>query len=750
MTTKNMPKNLVIVESPTKAKTISKFLTPDFQVESSFGHVRDLPKSKMGVDVEKDFEPSYVIPTKVRKNVNALKKLADKSPAIYFATDEDREGEAISWHLTEIFKSPQEKIKRIVFHEITKEAILDALKNPRSIDMNLVDAQQARRVLDRLVGYELSPFLWKKVVKGLSAGRVQSVAVRLVVEREREIQAFKPKEYWTIDANFIQQSVPPDQKPTEFPAKLHKIDNKIIDKLQIENDKQAKKIIDDLKNAAYQVLKITKKESKRTPLPPFTTSTLQQEANRRLGYSAKQTMVIAQQLYEGIDISQEGATGLITYMRTDSVNLADKFLSEAKNYIDKNFGSDYSLSSPRKYKTKSKLAQEAHEAVRPTSAVNDPESLNKYLDQRQYKLYKLIWQRAIACQMAEAAIDNTTIEIEAGDTPYIFQAKGTVIKFDGFLKIYPNSNKEEILPALKENELLDLVKLENNQHFTQPPARYSEATLVKVLEEYGIGRPSTYAPTIATIVARNYVQKEDKRLKPTDIAFLVNDVLVEHFPKVVDYKFTARMEDDLDEIAQGKQKWQNTIKNFYMPFKQNLEEKYDEVSKKELTEEKTDEICEKCGKPMIIKTGRFGKFLACTGFPECKSTKPIDGEGNAQEEETKEVCDKCGSKMVFKHGRFGKFLACSKYPDCKSTKQIVNSIGIKCPKCGKGDIVQKRGRGGRSFYACNQYPDCKNAYWSKPTGDKCPDCASLLVYGAKDTTRCSSKECKYTNELDNK
>ncbi|MBU1164945.1 type I DNA topoisomerase [Patescibacteria group bacterium] len=741
-----MPKNLVIVESPTKAKTITKFLGSKYQVESSFGHTRDLPKSKMGVDVENNFEPKYVIPTKVRKNVTKLKKLAEKAPIIYFATDEDREGEAISWHLAEIFKTPKDKIKRIVFHEITKEAILEALDNPRGIDMNLVDAQQARRIVDRLVGYELSPFLWKKVVKGLSAGRVQSVAVRLVIEREREIKAFKPDEYWTIDAKFLPQSVAPDDKPIEFESELHKIDGKIVKKLQIKKDKDAKKIIDDLKGAKYSVLEITQKESKRSPLPPYTTSTLQQDANRRLGYGPKQTMIIAQQLYEGIKVGKE-QTGLITYMRTDSVNLADKFLGEAKDYITENFGKDHGVSSPRKYKTKSKGAQEAHEAIRPTSAFRDPHSIKEGLDPRQYKLYKLIWQRAVASQMAEAVIDNTTIDIKAGVTPYTFQSKGTVIKFDGFLKVWPGGSKEAILPQLKQNDPLDLTKLKPYQHFTKPPARYSEAGLVKVLEEHGIGRPSTYAPTIATIQARNYVQKEERRLKPTEIAFMVNDLLVEHFPKIVDYEFTAKMEDDLDEIAEGKQTWQKTIKEFYMPFKKNLEDKYEEVSKT-LTEEKTDEVCDKCGKPMIIKTGRFGKFMACTGFPECKNTKPIDGKGNAKEEKTDEKCKKCGSDMVIKHGRFGKFLACSKYPDCKTTKQIVKSTGMKCPACEKGEIVQKRGRGGKSFYACDEYPDCKQAYWSKPTGKKCPDCGSLVVYGANETERCSSKECKYTADLD--
>ncbi|MFA6215541.1 MAG: type I DNA topoisomerase [Patescibacteria group bacterium] len=745
-----MKKNLVIVESPTKAKTITKFLGSDYKIESSFGHVRDLPKSKLGVDLDHNFEPQYVVPTKAKKRVSELKKLADKSDLIYFATDEDREGEAISWHLVEILKTPKAKIKRIVFHEITEHAIKEALKNPRTIDLNLVDAQQARRVLDRLVGYQLSPFLWKKVARGLSAGRVQSVAVRLIIEREREIQAFKSEEYWNIEATFGPQKVGAGDKPIEFDARLAKIDDKTIDKFEIKNQQQADKILADLKDAKYTVTDVEKKQAKKHPLPPYTTSTLQQEANRRLGYSTKQTMVLAQQLYEGVELGAAGLTGLITYMRTDSLNLADKFLTEAQQYIKDKIGGDYSL-GPKSYKAKSKLAQEAHEAIRPTDPFNDPETVKPFLDSRQFKLYQLIWQRALGSQMEPAIIDVTKIEIAAEKTPYLFIANGAIIKFDGYLRVYPAATKENILPELKPQDLLDLITLNPIQSFTQPPARYSEAGLVKVLEKHGIGRPSTYSPTIATIQDRGYVIKEEKRLKPTEIAFLVNDLLVEHFPNIVDYEFTANMEKDLDKIADGKKKWQPIIKEFWQPFKENLDNKYIELDKKEITEQATDEVCDKCGKPMVIKMGRYGKFLACTGYPECKNTKQLNSEGTepAPPKETGEKCPDCGSPLVTRHGRYGEFVGCSNYPKCKYIKkQPAQEFGT-CPKCNKGKIIGRRSRKGW-FYGCSAYPDCNFAMWGKPVIEegqtepkKCPDCGSILVYGPKEIIKCSSRECKY-------
>jgi len=739
-------KNLVIVESPTKAKTIAKFLGQDYKIESSFGHIRDLPKSKLGIDVENNFEPQYVIPLKAKKQAAALKKMAEKAEQIYFATDEDREGEAISWHLAEIFKTPKSKVKRIVFHEITEEAIKEALKNPRGIDLNLVDAQQARRVLDRLVGYQLSPFLWKKVARGLSAGRVQSVAVRLIVERERLIQAFKADEYWTMDAKFSGQG----KEKIEFEAKLNGIAGKTLDKLEIGSQAQADKILKDLDQAKYQILEIEKKATKKNPLPPFTTSTLQQEANRRLGFSAKQTMMLAQRLYEGIELGRQGSVGLITYMRTDSVNLAEKFLGEAVGYIKEKFGNDYTT-GPRKYQAKSKMAQEAHEAIRPTSAYNNPEVVKEYLDPRQFRLYQLIWQRAMASQMAEAIIDTTRIDIEAKGTNYVFRANGSVIKFSGYLKVYPSATTENILPDLKEKEPVDLIELIPNQHFTQPPARFSEAALVKVMEEYGIGRPSTYAPTISTIQDRNYVVKEEKRLKPTDLAFMVNDLLVEHFPKVVDYEFTAHLENDLDEIAEGKIKWQPVIHGFWGPFKKNLDKKDKELDKKKLTEEKTDETCDKCGKPMVIKMGRFGKFLACTGYPDCKNTRPV-GDGNAILEAPKEIgekCPQCESPLVQRTGRYGPFVGCSNYPKCKYIKKSASQIFGSCPKCGTGKITGKRSRRG-FFYGCDRYPECDFALWGKPAipegatePEKCPDCGSILVHAKDDEIKCSAKGCKY-------
>lgn len=738
-------KNLVIVESPTKAKTITKFLGRDYKIESSFGHIRDLPKSKLGVDLENNFEPQYVIPVKAKKQVALLKKLAEKSDQIYFATDEDREGEAISWHLAEVLKIPKTKIKRIVFHEITETAIKEALKNPRLLDLNMVDAQQARRVLDRLVGYQLSPLLWKKVAKGLSAGRVQSVAVRLIVERERLIQAFKPDEYWTLDAKFASSH----GEKIEFEAKLNAINGKTVDKLEIKNKEHSDKILNDLNKSVYEISEIEKKAAKKNPPAPFITSTLQQEANHRLGFSAKQTMMLAQQLYEGVNIGTQGQVGLITYMRTDSVNLAEKFLSEANQYITEKFGKEYT-SGPRVYKGKSKNAQEAHEAIRPTLAENDPESVKDYLEPRQFRLYQLIWQRALASQMTEAIMDQTRIDIQAKDTPYTFRANGSVIKFPGYLKVYPAQTTENILPDLKEKESVDLTELIANQHFTQPPARYSEASLIKTLEEYGIGRPSTYAPTISTVQDRGYVEKEDKKLKPTDMAFLVNDLLVEHFPNIVDYQFTAKMEDDLDEIAEGEIKWQPVIKEFWVPFKENLDKKDMELNKKDLTEEKTNEVCEKCGKEMVIKVGRYGKFLACTGYPDCKNTKPVEGGAPiAAPKETGEKCPECDSPLVERKGRFGLFTGCSNYPKCKYIKKSPSQEFGTCPKCKEGKIVGKKSRRGW-FYGCNRYPDCDFALWGKPVmpegttePEKCPDCGSILVYAKDDVIKCSSKECKY-------
>jgi DNA topoisomerase-1 len=738
---------LIIVESPTKAKTISKFLGTGYKVESSFGHVRDLPKSEMGVDIEHDFTPRYVIPIKAKKTIANLKKLAKTADEIILASDEDREGEAIAWHLAEALNIKSDTAKRIVFHEITKTAIMAALDHPRKIDNALVDAQQARRILDRLVGYELSPFLWKKVAKGLSAGRVQSVAVKLIVEREKEIKAFKSDEYWSISGDFSKVS---DAKIT-FSAELNKIKGKTINKLHIKDQAQADKIIAELQGAKYEVANVEYRDSQKNPPTPFTTSTLQQGANRMLGFSAKQTMVLAQRLYE---------QGFITYMRTDSLNLSSKFLTDAKEYLSANVGKEYTLPIPRVFKTKSKGAQEAHEAIRPTEVTNTPEMLKDKLEPNQYRLYRLIWQRSLATQMPPALLSVTTVDISAIDTDYSFRASGQVLKFDGYLKIYPETTKEQDLPSIDKGEKLKLEKLSGAQHFTVPPARYSDAGLVKEMEKHGIGRPSTYAPTISTIIDRNYVARDDhKRLAPTDIAFVVIDLLEKHFANIVDYKFTADMEDSLDKVAEGKKDWVPVIRDFYEPFHKNLEIKYEEVDKnKIMPEEKTSEICEKCQSPMIIKTGRYGKFLACSNYPNCRNIKSLGGPkpGTAitpeQEEKKKElekkykdeVCEKCGSPMAVKNGKYGLFLACTGYPKCKSIKNIEDDSfpKITCPVCNEGQIVKKFSKRG-AFYACSAYPKCKNAYWDKPTGEKCPDCGALLVDG-KGGKKCSNRDCGYT------
>jgi len=736
---------LVIVESPTKAKTIAKFLGKSFTVESSFGHIRDLPKSKLGIDVEHDFTPQYIIPTKAKKTVTKLKKLAEKATEIILASDEDREGEAIAWHLAEALKIPADKISRIVFHEITKEAIEKALEQPRTIDNKLVDAQQARRILDRLVGYELSPFLWKKVARGLSAGRVQSVAVRLVVEREREIEAFKADEYWSLTAELLTST------QETIIANLNKLDGETLDKLEIKNETTATVLLDELKNETYTVANVEKKQAKKSAPSPFTTSSLQQTANRMLGFSAKQTMMIAQQLYEGVELGTEGSVGLITYMRTDSLNLSEKFLDEAKDYLQSTLGEKYCLPAPRKFKTKSKGAQEAHEAIRPSEAARAPETIKTFLSPNQLKLYQLIWQRAVASQMPSAELDQVAIDITAGRAE--FRVTGQTISFPGYLKIYPEKSQETILPDVKAKEVLALQELKPEQHFTKPPARYSDATLVKVLEKHGIGRPSTYAPTIGTIEARNYVNRdENKRLKPTEIAGIVIDLLVAHFPNIVDLEFTATLENNLDEIAEGTKDWIPVLSEFYGPFHSNLTLKYDEVSKDEIMPEKlSDEKCEKCDSPMVIKTGRFGPFLGCSNFPECKNIKSmaknspeVDEKMKALTEEHKDdICEKCNSPMVIKTGRFGPFLGCSNYPKCKNIKNLNVSEGptITCPSCKKGQIVQKRSRRG-IFYACDQYPDCKTAFNAKPTGDMCPDCEQPLVEG-NEGPRCSSKGCEY-------
>ncbi len=725
---------LIIVESPTKAKTIKKFLDKNYLLTSSFGHIRDLPKKNLGIDVENNFSPSYEIPDKAKKIINELKSKSKQVQNVILATDEDREGEAIAWHLKHVLNLNDNNYSRIVFHEITKDAILKALSNPKKIDENLVNAQQARRVLDRLVGYKLSPFLYKKVARGLSAGRVQSVAVRLVVEREREIKAFDIKEYWSIlahlkkDDNFCQ-------------AELFKIKGKTIPKLKLTKE-LAKKASLDLKRAEYKIIDISKKEASKNPPIPFTTSSLQQAANRLLGYSAKQTMMIAQKLYE---------QGYITYMRTDSLNLSPNFLEDVKLWLKENKGDKYYLETPRRFKNKSKGAQEAHEAIRPTKVKNDPKYLENKIDKKFISLYRLIWQRTVASQMPAAKLMNTSMEIEAkNENNYSLKASGQILTFSGYLEVYPEKTKDQILPNWKKDDRLDLEKLDTNQHFTKPPARYSDAGLVKDLEKHGIGRPSTYAPTISTIIARNYVDRDEgKRLFPTDIAFVVNDLLLKHFSEIVDFNFTAEMEDNLDKVAMGEKNWVPIIEKFYFPFIEKLKAKDKELTKSDIMpEEESEEICDKCGKKMLIKTGRYGKFLACSAYPECKNIKKLKSETSPKEDKELEElqakhegkkCDKCRAEMVIKKGRFGPFLACSAFPKCKNIKSIDDDLDIVCPKCNEGKIVKKISKRG-PFYACNNYPSCKNAYNSKPTKKKCKECKSLMLE-KNDKLICSNKTC---------
>ena len=737
--------DLLIVESPTKAKTISRFLGKNVTVLASFGHVRDLPKSKLGVDVEHGFEPSYVIPKDHKDKVKEILKAAKKAKRILLATDEDREGEAISWHLANVLGLDPERAERITFHEITEDAIAHALKHPRGLDLRLINAQQARRIMDRLVGYELSPFLWRKIRRGLSAGRVQSVALRLVVDREREILAFIPQEYWSVEGTFVS----PDD-PTTFEAKLHALDGKTVDKMALKNGEDANAIVKELKGKPFAITAVETKDRKTSPPAAFTTSTLQQEGNKRLGFSAKQTMMLAQRLYEGVELGASGATGLITYMRTDSVNLADKFLTEASAFVEKEFGKEYALATPRKYKTKSKGAQEAHEAIRPTDPTRTPDDVAPFVEPNELKLYKLIWQRAVATQMADAKLQGTSADLTAGRA--MFRATGQSVVFDGYLKLYPDQDKDKFLPALAEGGKVTAENVEAKQHFTEPPPRFTDASLVKALEENGIGRPSTYAPTISTIIERENVERDDKkRFIPSQTGMDVTDQLVKNFPNIVDNDFTSQMEASLDKIAEGEMEWQPLLQAFYGPFHMVLKEKEEELKKED---EKAAEgaVCEKCGSPMTLKHGRFGKFLACSKYPECKFTKPLPGEAKrAEPEPTDEICTACGAPMVKKIGRFGPFLSCSRYPECKTIKNIektvldANGQPVPCPKCGKGNIAERRSKKGKVFYSCNRYPECDQAFWDRPTGEKCPKCGyPTLVAKGKSKIVCPNPvDCDY-------
>ncbi len=739
---------LVIVESPTKAKTIARFLDKNFKVMASFGHVRDLPKSKLGVDVEHGFKPTYTISADHAAKARELKAAAKKVEHIYFATDEDREGEAISWHIAEILGENPAKLRRITFHEITETAIKEALAHPRHLDLKLVNAQQARRILDRLVGYELSPFLWRKIKRGLSAGRVQSVALRLIVEREREIKAFVAQEYWSVEGNFRTPT-----EPTEFEGKLHAIEGKVLDKLALKTGAETERLVQEARTNQFIVSAVESKERKVAPPPPFTTSTLQQEANRRLGFSAKQTMLLAQRLYEGLELGAEGSTGLITYMRTDSVSMAAKFLTEAAGFIQASYGLDYVLPQPRRYKTKSKGAQEAHEAIRPTDPAREPEAVAAYLDPGELKLYRLIWQRAVATQMPEAKLFGTSANLTSGRL--LFRATGQRVTFDGYLKLYPDQDKDKYLPELTQGQSISAVSLEAKQHFTEPQARYSDATLVKALEEAGIGRPSTYAPTISTIIERDYVQRDDKkRLAPTDIALEVNDLLVQQFPDIVDLEFTSRMEQSLDKIAEGEMEWQPLLEAFYKPFHMQLQTKEKELAQAEV-DLATGVTCDKCTSAMTVKRGRFGKFLACTNYPTCKSTKPLPGESAPPAPEpTNETCPTCEAPMVKKQGRFGPFISCSRYPDCKTIKNIETFVTdaadnrLLCPKCKEGNIIEKRSKKGRVFFSCSRYPACDQAFWDRPTGQPCPDCGyATLTLKGKSKLVCPNDSCDYETSV---
>ena len=812
-----MAKGLVIVESPAKAKTIQKYLGKGYTVEASLGHVKDLPKSNLGVDVDNDFDAEYVVIPGKEKVLAKLKKLAGSADTIYLAPDPDREGEAIAAHLAEelgdgsnkkkkkkVKDEENERIRRVTFNEITKRAVQEAFEHPRDIDRNLVDAQLARRVLDRLVGYQVSPLLWDKVRRGLSAGRVQTVALRLIVEREREIKAFEKKEYWTIDAHLAAA------KPPAFDARFL---GRGEEKIEIPNGEEAEKIRAALEKADWVVRSVDRKERRRNAAPPFTTSKLQQDSSRKLRFSVKRTMMIAQRLYEGVELGEEGSVGLITYMRTDSTRVSNEALNEVRDYIKTQYGEPYLPGSPNFYKEK-KEAQAAHEAIRPTSALRHPDQIKQYLKEDEFKVYKLIWQRFVASQINPAVFDQTTVDIDAksdADT-FWFRVTGSVMKFDGFLKVYDEAKEgkdeeeEELkhkLPPLEPGQKLTLRELKPEQHFTEPPPRYNEASLVKELEERGIGRPSTYATILSTIQERQYAQKLGGKFVPTEIGLVVTDLLVENFRDIFDVQYTARLEEELDEIEEGKETWTGALADFYKRFAKDLRyaEKHMENIKR--MEKPTDEKCERCGSPlvikwgkhgsfyacssydkddpntctftkenpinlpdldsadiqetsqeeycencgrvMVLKRGRFGQFMACTGYPDCKTTRRLDQGKKVPDIPLDELCPKCGRNLMIRHGRFGEFTACSGYPDCKYVKQ--NFIGVKCPLCKDGDLVEKKARKGNTFYGCSNYPKCKFTSANRPIAEKCPSCGSEYlvekILKSGPVIACPNKECDY-------
>ncbi len=750
-----MAKALVIVESPAKASTLKQYLGKGYNVMATVGHIKNLPKSKLGVDLENGYKPEFVTIKGKGPVLKSLKAAAKKADEIYLAPDPDREGEAIAHHIAEE-TSKGKKIYRVLFNEITKKAVKDAMKNRGEINQNRVNAQMARRVLDRLMGYKLSPLLWEKVRKGLSAGRVQSVALRLVVEREKEILAFEPVEYWSLVAQVEGKTPPP------FEAKLLHHHGK---KIEVGSEEQSAEIAEVIKSADLAISKIEKKNRKRNPSAPFITSTLQQEASRKLRYSARRTMGIAQKLYEGMDVGEGDPVGLITYMRTDSTRVSAEALSSVRDLINEKYGAKYLPKDPNFYKKK-KAAQDAHEAIRPTSAMRTPDSIRSKLTKDEMALYELIWKRFVSSQMTPAQMDITAVDIKAED--YTLRATGSILKFDGFLKVYeetsdqPNTNAQadgdKLLPAnLAQGDKLKLLDLEQKQHFTQPPPRFTEAMLIKELEEKGIGRPSTYAGIMETIQEREYCATEERRLTPTEMGVLVTELLVENFPDIVNVEFTAKMEGDLDLVEEGAKEWTSALDDFYKPFEKDLEKAKTNMRNVKSEAEKTDHKCDKCGKEMVIKFGRFGKFLACSGYPECKNTMKLEKDGTVAEkqeappdEPTDHICEKCGSPMVIKTGRFGRFIACSKYPECKTTKQI--STGIKCPnKECEGELVKRRTKRGRIFYGCDKYPKCEFTTWAEPHDEPCPQCeyTFLTIKALKSGTfmACANKECNYKKEM---
>lgn len=754
--------NLVIVESPAKSKTITKYLGKGFKVLASFGHVRDLAPKSGAVDPDHDFAMKYELITKNEKHVTEIAKAMKQADNLYLATDPDREGEAISWHLYEILKAKKllkdKNVHRVVFHEITKSAIQNAMEHPRELSMDLVNAQQARRALDYLVGFNLSPLLWKKVARGLSAGRVQSPALRLIVEREEEIEKFIKQEYWSLLAHLSKDKI-------DFTAKLQQYNGKAVKQFNIVNDEGAKEVKKALLEAAkgeVKVIDVQKKQKKRNPTAPFITSTLQQEAVRKLGFTAKKAMQMAQNLYEGIDIGEGGAVGLITYMRTDSVNLSQDATSEMREFIIKEYGNEFLPDSPRIYKNKSKNAQEAHEAIRPTSILRTPQQVKAFLSPDQSKLYDLIWKRTLASQMQHALIDTLAIDFAAGDKG-VFRATGSSIASPGFIAVYQEDFDDQKtleednarLPSFKVGDVLPLKDIETKQHFTEPPPRYSEASLVKALEEFGIGRPSTYASIISTLQQREYVTLESKRFRPTDVGRVVNKFLTQYFTKYVDYDFTAKLEDQLDEVSRGEEQWIPLLESFWKEFKPKIGEIETSVKRSDVTQEALDEACPECGKPLSIRLSRNGKFIGCTAYPECKYTRPVEkaaGEEEPAPELLDRNCPECNAPLQYKVGRYGKFIGCTNYPKCKHIESLnkLESTGITCPNCEKGEMVGKKSRYGKLFYACNRYPDCKYAVWNKPIDEPCPKCAWPFLT-VKETKRkgvqnvCPKEGCGYAD-----